>query len=494
MSNTDSRIRLTDVIAPAFYDVHWDIQDGGHTYYDLFGGRGSTKSSFVSVEIVLGIMQDRNANAVVFRKVASTISTSVYEQLLWALDSLGVSSLWKCTQNPQRMVYRPTGQMIIFRGLDKAGKLKSVKVAHGYFKFLWFEELDEFAGEEEIRSVQQSILRGGAKFTVFKTFNPPISKSNWANQYVSVPRDDSLRHKSCYLEVPEEWLGPQFIDDAEMLKLTNPRAYEHEYLGNAVGAGGEVFDNVDIRQIPDEQIKVMDNIYMGIDWGWYPDPFHWSKVHYDAARRTLYVIDEYRTNKQSNADTWKSLQILKGVTGADLITADSAEPKSVNDYRSYGALCRGAIKGPDSVRYGVKWLQSLRSIVIDPVRCPGTAKEFTEYEYDRSPDNEIISGYPDKNNHCLTADTVVNTLDGDVPIASLVGTTGLVHCYNEETGAPVVSTYRDVRQTGTAEIFEIELEDGRVLRCSGKHPVLTTKGWVLAENLTDEDEIIQIGY
>ena len=392
---------LSNIISPQFYPVYWDIQDGLHTYYDLYGGRGSTKSSFISVMIVLGIMQDINANAIVFRKVASTVSTSVYEQCLWALEMLGVTGLWKCTQNPHRMTYTPTGQVIIFRGLDKSKKIKSLKVARGYFKFVWFEELDEFSGEEEIRSVQQSVLRGGPKFVVFKSFNPPISKSNWANQYVAVPRSDSLRHKSCYLQVPQDWLGQQFFDDAEILKQTNPRAYQHEYLGDAIGTGGEVFDNLDIRPITDDEIQHFGQIYMGIDWGWYPDPFHWSKMHYRPASQTLYIFDEYRTNKQSNYDTWRTLQILKGVTGADLITADSAEPKSVNDYRSYGSLCRGAIKGPDSVRYGMKWLQSLRSIVIDPVRCPATAQEFVNYEYDRSPDDEIISGYPDENNHSI---------------------------------------------------------------------------------------------
>lgn len=394
-------IRLSDLIAPSFYDVYWDIEEGKHTYYDLYGGRGSTKSSFISIMIVKDIMEDPEANAVVFRKVAHTISTSVYEQMLWAIEALGVKDMWKCIQNPHKMVYKPTGQVIIFRGLDTAKKLKSIKVSKGYFKDLWFEELDEFGGEEEIRSVQQSVLRGGKKFRVYKSFNPPISRSNWANQYVATPRANALRHKSTYLGVPKEWLGPQFFEDAEDLKATNERAYEHEYLGNAVGTGGEVFDNLEIRPITDEEVKRFDNIYMGIDWGWYPDPFHWSKMYYHAARRTLYIYDEYRTNKTSNSDTWQALQLLKGVTGSDLITADSAEPKSIGDYRSYGSLCRPAVKGPDSVRYGMKWLQSLYAIVIDPVRCPATAKEWNEYEYDRSPDGDIISGYPDVNNHSI---------------------------------------------------------------------------------------------
>ena len=401
MAQATNTVRLSDLIAPSFYPVHWDIQDGLHTYYDLYGGRGSCKSSFISLEIVLGITEDPLANAVVFRKTAATIGTSVYEQILWAINVLGMSDLWRVTTSPYKAIYKPTGQVILFRGLDKAKKIKSIKVSKGYIKYLWFEELDEFEGEEEIRSVQQSVLRGGPKYVVFKSFNPPITKSNWANKYVLTPRKSAYRHKSCYTEVPREWLGDQFIEDAEDLKATNPRAYQHEYLGDAVGTGGEVFDNLEIRQITDEEAGRFDRIYMGVDWGWYPDPYQWTKMHYDSARRTLYIFDEMRCRKTSNAETWNRLVMQHGVTGSDLITADSAENKSIGDYRDYGALCRPAVKGPDSVRYGMKWLQSLVRIVIDPVRCPEAAQEFSEYEYERTKNDEIINAYPDKNNHAI---------------------------------------------------------------------------------------------
>lgn len=221
-------VDLTDLIAPSFYKVHWDIMDGKHTYYDLYGGGGSTKSSFISVEIVLGIMDDPAANAAVFRKYAVTLRESVYEQIQWAIDSLGVAEYWEAKVSPLCFVYKRTGQKIIFRGLDKAKKTKSIKASHGYFKYLWFEELDEFAGMEEIRTVQQSILRGGQVFVVFKSFDPPITTANWANRYVNEPKDDSYRHKSDYTTVPAEWLGQQFIDDAEHLKKTNLKAYQHK--------------------------------------------------------------------------------------------------------------------------------------------------------------------------------------------------------------------------------------------------------------------------
>ena len=251
MSNA---IQLTAINAPAFYPGHWDILDGKHTYYDLYGGRGSTKSSFISVEIVLGMVEDAQANAVVFRKYGVTLRESVFEQIQWAKDELGMTDYWTSSVSPMQYVYKPTGQKIIFRGLDKAKKTKSIKTSRGYFKYLWFEELDEYSGAEEIRTVQQSVLRGGSKFVVFKSFNPPISRSNWANVYVNEPREDSYRHKSDYTSVPVEWLGEQFINDAEHLKATNDRAYRHEYLGEPVGLGTNVFDLLEIREITDEEI------------------------------------------------------------------------------------------------------------------------------------------------------------------------------------------------------------------------------------------------
>lgn len=400
---TADTVKLSNLIAPAFYPVYYDVREGGHTYYDLYGGRGSCKSSFIGIMIPLEIMLDPKANAVCFRKVASTLSTSVFAQIIWGIEQLGVSHLWHCTVNPMKATYIPTGQVILFRGLDKAGKLKSIKVPRGYLKILWFEELDEYDGEEEIRSVQQSVLRGGSKFIVFKSFNPPISKSNWANEYVDTPKTDSLRHKSCYLDAPKEWLGERFLDDAADLKLTNPRAYLHEYMGEAIGTGGEVFTNLDIRRITDDELSHFDNIYMGIDWGWYPDPFVWMKMHFDHTRRILYIYDEFRALKMSNAETWNNLVMLKGVTGEDLITADSAEPKSVGDYRSYGSTCRQAIKGPDSRRYSYKWLQSLKSIVIDPERCPDAKREFLNAEYERTKDDKLTGRYPEENDHSIDA-------------------------------------------------------------------------------------------
>lgn len=396
---------LSKCIGKAFYSVHKDIQSGRHTYYDLTGGRGSLKSSFVSVEIIYNMMkrENKNKHGVIYRKVGDTLETSVFSQIEWAIDILGVSHLWKLTKSPMRAEYLPTGQKIIFKGLDKAAKSKSIKVPFGYIGYLWFEEFDEFAGEEEIRKVQQSVVRGGNDFLVFKSMNPPKSRQNWANDYIEKEKlkKDTIVSHTTYLTSPVEWLGQPFIDEAEWLKMVNPKAYEHEYLGISIGNGTEVFDNLEIRQITDEEISSFDRLYRGVDWGWFPDPFHYGCMHYDSARMILYIFEEFRTNKMRNSETGKILKDKFNLGRYDVVTCDSSENKSVADYRSYGINARPAEKGPDSVRYGMKWLQSLIKIVIDPVRCPDTAEEFKKYEYELDKEGNPTSVYPDKNNHSI---------------------------------------------------------------------------------------------
>lgn len=405
-NDNDQPVKYTGVpsnmVAPVFAPVVFDIQEHRHTEYVFPGGRGSTKSSFISLQIIDLIMNNDQMHAVVMRQVADTLRGSVYQQILWAIEALDLTEEFHATVSPMEITRKSTGQKIYFRGADDPGKVKSIKVPFGYIGILWLEELDQFTGPESVRKIEQSVIRGGDVAYIFKSFNPPKTASNWANKYIRVPKETRLVTESTYLEVPAKWLGKPFLDEAEFLKQTNPEAYDNEYLGVANGSGGCVFDNVVIRAITDEEIAQFDRLYNGIDWGWYPDPYHFTRCHYDAARLKLYIFTEYRCNKQSNRQTADKL-IEMGITGNDLITCDSAEEKSVGDYKAYGLLARGAIKGPGSVEYSMKWLQSLVEIVIDNVRCPKTADEFLEYEYERDKEGNVISGYPDKNNHGIDA-------------------------------------------------------------------------------------------
>ncbi len=392
------------VLAAPFLSVYRDIREAGHSEYLLKGGRGSTKSSFAALIITELIIRNPEMHAVVCRKVKDTLRDSVYAQLVWAIGVLGLDNDFTCRVSPMEIQYKPTGQKIYFRGADDPGKLKSIKPPFGHIGVLWFEELDQFSGDNEVRSIEQSVIRGGDTAFIFKTFNPPQTSANWANKYAKMPKPGRLDHHSTYLDVPKEWLGQRFIDEAEFLKSASPKAYEHEYMGEANGTGGAVFDNVTLRTISDEELAEFDRIYRGVDWGWFPDPFRYHAMHYHAAERRLYIFDEISGNKLSNA---KIAELLteRGVGEEDRITADSGGEgkKSVADFREKGFSMRGAIKGPGSVEYSMKWLSSLTEIIIDPARCPEAAAEFMEYEYERNRDGEIISGYPDRNNHSIDA-------------------------------------------------------------------------------------------
>lgn len=398
------RISLLNCIGKSFYKAFWHVMEHDFTHYNFVGGRGSLKSSFISIMIVLLIMYDQEFHAVCYRKVAETLGDSVYDQILWAIDILGVGHLFKPKISPREIIYKPTGQRIIFRGLDKAEKSKSLKVKFGYIAIAWFEELDEYAGIEELRKVLQSVLRGGEKFWIFRSMNPPRSSVNWANDYIQTEslREDVYTSHTTYLTAPREWLGKPFIEEAEHLKKINLKAYEHEYLGKIVGTGSEVFDNLDIRKISKEERERFDHIYMGLDWGWYPDPLRWVKMHYDANRRILYFIDEWDVNKMSNQKAAEYLLKYKKV-GNEIITCDSAEPKSVADFRAFGINARAAEKGPNSVSQGLKWYQGLTKIVIDPITCPKTAKEFKLAQYEITRNGEVLNTMPDKDNHSIDA-------------------------------------------------------------------------------------------
>ena len=386
------------VIGESFVRINRQIKP--NMTYVFEGGRGSTKSSFISLKIIELLKNNPNMHACIVRKVAGTLRDSVYAQMLWAINELGLNDEFDKTVSPLEITYKKTKQKIYFRGCDDPIKLKGIKTTFGYVGILWKEEKDQLAGEAEERNVNQSVLRGGDKSYDFSSYNPPKSKSNWVNKAKEVPNENRVIHHSTYETVDDEWLGQKFINDAEHLREINKEAYDHEYLGIPNGNGGNVFEYLEIRTITDEEISHMDRIYSGVDFGWYPDIFAYKRLYVDEARKKIYHIAEITGNKLSNAQT--AQMIINAGFDDYTITCDSAEPKSINDYRDKGLPARGAVKGPGSVEYGMKFLQGYTH-VIDPARTPITYKEFTEYEYERDKDGNVISGYPDKDNHTIDA-------------------------------------------------------------------------------------------
>ena len=386
------------VLGKAFVDINRQIEP--NIAYVFEGGRGGLKSSFIAFKIAELIKNNPGLHACITRQVAGTLKDSVYAQMKWAIHTLGLDEEFDFKVSPLEIVYKKTGQIVYFRGLDDETKLKSIKPPFGYIGILWKEEKDQMKGEVQERSVNQSVLRGGDIAYDFSSYNPPKSKSAWVNKAKLVPNDKRVIHQSTYLEAPAEWLGQKFLDDAAHLKEVNPEAYDHEYLGVPNGDGGNVFEFLEIRKITDEEIEQMDRIRQGVDFGWYPDQYAFLRTHYDSARERIFLIDELYVNKWKNSKTGQWI-LDKGYDDFDII-CDSAEPKSVGDYRDMGLPARGAKKGPGSVEYGFKWLQS-RTLVIDPQRTPNAYAEIVAYEYERDKDGNVISGYPDENDHAISA-------------------------------------------------------------------------------------------
>ena len=410
-------IDILDCIASCYVPIHKEVRDGTHTIFHLPGGRGSAKSSFVSLELVDGVMNDPTANGIVFRRYANTLRESVYSQISWAIDELGVAHLWRGNVSPMVYTYIPTGQQIFFRGLDDASKLKSIKPRNGTFKYVWFEEFSELSGGNQVRNVLQSVVRGGNDFRIFNSFNPPLSVNSWANKYILIPDDRAIVFRTDYTMIPADWLGEAFILEAERLREINEDAFKHEYLGECINTGGTVFPNIITREITDAEIEQMQYFYCGVDWGFSVDPFAFIRCSYDRRTQTVYILDEIVKRGCSNAEIADMIK-AKGYDKAapaeyqyspfmgevyqakQLVICDSAEPKSVADLRKQDIKAIECKKYPGSVNYGIRWLQS-KHIIIDPRRTPHAFKEFTEYEYEQTRDGEFLASVPDKDNHCI---------------------------------------------------------------------------------------------
>lgn len=417
MTATNEKVvKLTDNIAPKFIAVHNRIKEGKYSSYWLKGGRGSTKSSFVAIEIILGILGDPEANAFVTRKVGDTIRLSVMNTLLWAISKLEVGHLFKYTFSPSEITYVPTGQKIILKGLDDPLKIKSIKIEKGYFKYLWFEEAAEFSGPQEIRSVEQSILRGGDVFVEFVTYNPPNDPAAWVNRESGHDIPNRLVHESTYLDVPAHWLGKKFIEDAETLKLIDPVAYQHEYMGIAVGRAEQIIFHgkweAQEFTAPEEA-----RFYFGADWGFSNDPT--ALVRCFILDENLYIDYEAVGHGVEIDETATLFDAIPGARQWP-IKGDNSRPETISYVKRQGFNLYAAEKWKGSVEDGIAHIKGFRRIIVHP-RCIHLIKELNLYSYKVDKiSGDILPIVTDKYNHCIAAGELVETLRGQVPIEKVI--------------------------------------------------------------------------
>lgn len=396
--------RLSTVVNPCFVNFHKHLRNNDYLRYVLKGGRGSGKSFMISIELILDLIKNP-ITIICVRKVSNTIYESVYEQLKEAVDVLGAGAYFNFGKSPLKITYLKRGNSIIFRGADDPNKIKSLKVAKFPVATLWIEELAEFKTEEEVSTIENSILRAelpdGLSYKLIYSYNPPKRKQSWVNkkfesQFVS---DLTYVHHSTYLDNP--YISQVFKDEADHVKKIQPLKYDWEYLGKAIGSGVVPFDNLVFREIKREEIDKFDNIRQGLDWGYATDPLAMVRVHYDKTRRRIFIFDELYGVKISNRE---AANLIKKYKFDDTrIIADSAEPKSIAEVKSYGVQIGGAEKKPGSVEFGEKWLDDLEAIIIDPKRCPNTAMEFENIDYQTDRWGDTIPRLEDKDNHSIDA-------------------------------------------------------------------------------------------
>jgi PBSX family phage terminase large subunit len=398
------KVKLSEKVTPHFQSFWRASNSHKHLRYVLKGGRGSAKSTHIAMKLIMDMMK-YPVTALCVRKIGNTLQESVYEQLKEAIDILGVSEYWHANLSPLRLTYIPRGNKIIFRGADDPNKIKSLKVSKYPVAFMWIEELAEFKTEEEVSTIENSVLRAelpdGLFYAFYYSYNPPKRKQSWVNkkyesQFVN---KNTFIHHSTYLDNPH--ISKAFIEEANETKEKRPEKYRWEYLGEAIGSGVVPFDNLTFRTITDEEYKTFDNIRQGEDFGYAVDPYAFVRWHYDKTRKRIYAMDEYYGVKISNRESaeW----IKKKGYGDKVTTGDSAEPKSIAEQKGYGIRVKGAKKGPDSVEYGERWLDDLEEIIIDPKRTPKIAEEFEAIDYETDRDGNPKAKLEDKNNHTIDA-------------------------------------------------------------------------------------------
>lgn len=393
-------------------------------YDEIFlqGGRASGKSYFASAIIWLALESDPKKNAVIIRKVGSSLRKSCWKQMMKLRNRLGFNH-WEPNKTDMTFTNKLTGQQIFLVGLDDEEKVRGITVETGYLAIVWFEEAKQFKNMEEIDQAVASVLRGGAdederdydnddegdqEYLTILTYNPPKSNSDWIN-IEARNRDKKSRftHKSTYLTMPKAWLGRKILSEIEQMKVNKPRQYEHMYLGKVTGTGGEYFDNIEVRRITPEEIAKFDYINQGIDFG-KVDPNVFLRTYIDTDNGIGYVIKGiYQKDWDQSCGRSKYEQFADMVYTAtrdcpdDTIWCDAQGDAQISilSGKPWFLPCEAAPKqGKNGRDAGGLFLQSLKKIIIDIDVPEEIREELMRFEALPRPDGGGWFDKPGKKN------------------------------------------------------------------------------------------------
>lgn len=388
-------IKLSEAIGQG-YNRFWNSKK---RYVVCKGSRGSKKSKTSALWHIAKIMEYPEANALVIRKVGRTLKDSCFSDLQWAINKLGVGKYWKATVSPMELTYIPTGQKILFRGLDDPLKITSISVPRGFICFVWIEEAYELGKEDEFDTLDESI-RGDLPEGYFKrftiTFNP-WNEHHWLKKrFFDNPDDDVLALTTTYL--CNEWLDDSDRNLLEKMKTRNPRRYQVAGLGNWGVIDGLVYENWREEVFTLSEVRSCITV-AGLDYGYTNDPTAFFIGFLDQENKRLYVWDEMYKKGLSNRRIYE--EIVSMGYSKERITGDSAEPKTNDELKGYGLRITGANKGKDSVLNGIQWIQDLE-IIIHP-RCINFLTEIGSYTWKEDKFGKKLNEPVDDMNHLMDA-------------------------------------------------------------------------------------------
>ena len=379
------------------YATFWNFKG---RYRVCKGGRGSKKSTTTAMWIIYNMMKMPLANTLVVRQTFNTHLDSTWVQLKWATQQLGVAHLWTFSKSPLKATYNPTGQVILFRGLDDPMSITSITVPVGYLCWCWFEEAYQVKSEDAFDKVDMSI-RGELPEGYFKqitlTFNPWSDKHWLKKRFFDEPNDeDKLAMTTNYL--CNEWLGDDDIKLFNSMKIKFPKRYKVEGLGDWGIIDGLVFDNWKIEEF--DHTKIKGELLIGLDFGFVNDPTALICSILDEQNKKLYIFDEHCQKGMLN-DAIAQMIINKGYSKSTII-ADSAEQKSIEEIKRKGIYrIKPAAKGGGSIVQGIQQLLQY-DIIVHP-SCEETIKELENYAWDVDKEGTGVNKPIDAYNHCIDA-------------------------------------------------------------------------------------------
>lgn len=392
---TTNEISISRVIGKG-YNRFWNSKK---RYVVCKGSRGSKKSKTTALWTIAKMMEYPLSNTLVIRKVERTLRDSCFSDLRWAIHRLGVDAYWKATTSPIELTYAPTGQKIMFRGLDDSQKITSISVPVGYINFVWIEEAYQISKEDDFNMIDESI-RGELPDGYFKRFNitfNPWNERHWLkSRFFDKESDDVLALTTTYK--CNEWLDDadrKLFDD---MRVRNPRRYQVAGLGNWGVIDGLVYENWKEEVFTLSEVRDCETV-AGLDFGYTNDPTAFFLGFLDLEQKKLYVWDEIYSKGMSNRRIFEEIQALG--YSKERITADSAEPKSIDELKGYGLRVSSAKKGKDSILNGIQWIQDLE-IIIHP-RCVNFLTEIGSYTWKEDRFGKKLNEPVDDANHLMDA-------------------------------------------------------------------------------------------